>query len=175
MATYKIDQSHSEITFKVKHLMITNVTGSFQRFDATMVSDAEDFSDAKITFAADIDSITTNSDQRDEHLKSGDFFDAAYFPQLTFESTGLTKKGNEQYELEGNLTIRGVTKTVKLDVEHGGIMTDPWGQTKVGFELNGKINREEFGLKWNAVTEAGGIVLSNDVRLHISVQMIKQA
>jgi polyisoprenoid-binding protein YceI len=175
MATYKIDQSHSEITFKVKHLMITNVTGSFQRFDATMVSDAEDFSDAKITFAADIDSITTNSDQRDEHLKSGDFFDAAYFPQLTFESTGLTKKGNEQYELEGNLTIRGVTKTVKLDVEHGGVMTDPWGQTKVGFELNGKINREEFGLKWNAVTEAGGIVLSNDVRLHISVQMIKQA
>lgn len=175
MATYKVDAAHSEVTFKVKHLMITNVTGHFAKFDATLTADKEDFTDAKITFEADVDSVTTNSEQRDGHLKSDDFFNAEKYPKMSFESTSITKKDDENYALEGNLTIRDVTKPVKLDVVYGGTMTDPWGQTKAGFEITGKINRKEYGLKWTAVTEAGGIVVSDDVRLNVQVQMVKQA
>lgn len=174
MATYKVDPSHSEVTFKVKHLMITNVTGTFSKFDATLDADKEDFSDAKVTFEADINSISTNNEQRDGHLKSDDFFNAEQFPKMTFESTAITKKNDEDYELDGNLTIRDITKPVKLNVVYGGTMTDPWGQTKAGFEITGKINRKEFGLKWTAVTEAGGIVVSDDVRLNVQIQMVKQ-
>ncbi len=173
MSTYKIDASHSEITFKVKHLMITNVTGSFQKFDAAMESEAADFSDAKITFEADTDSITTGSEQRDGHLKSEDFFATDKFPKLTFASTSFKKKSDEDYILTGDLTIRGVTKTVELAVEYGGTVTDPYGQVKSGFEINGKINRKDFGLVWSATTEAGGIVVSDEVKLHLNVQMIK--
>ncbi len=175
MSTYKIDPAHSEITFKVKHLMITNVTGSFTKFDATLESDKEDFSDAKISFDADVASITTNNEQRDTHLKSEDFFAAEKFPKLSFVSTSFTKKGEDAYKLTGDLTIRDTTKTVELDVEYGGTVTDPWGQVKAGFEINGKINRKEFGLGWGAVTEAGGVVVSDEVKLHLGVQMVKQA
>ncbi len=175
MSTYKIDAAHSEITFKVKHLMITNVTGSFTKFDATMESNAADFSDAKISFEADVDSITTNSEQRDGHLKSDDFFAAAKFPKLSFVSKSFTKKSSDDYTLTGDLTIRGNTKTVELAVEYGGTATDPYGQVKSGFEINGKINRKDFGLTWGAVTEAGGVVVSDEVKLHLNVQMIKQA
>jgi polyisoprenoid-binding protein YceI len=175
MATYKIDAAHSEITFKVKHLMITNVTGSFTQFDATMESEAADFSDAKISFEADVNSVTTNNEQRDGHLKSDDFFAAEKFPKLTFVSKSFTKKSDDEYTLTGDLTIRDVTKTVDLAVEFGGNMVDPWGQAKAGFEINGKINRKEFGLGWGAVTEAGGVVVSDEVKLHLGVQMIKQA
>lgn len=174
MSTYKIDAAHSEITFKVKHLMITNVTGSFGTFDATMESEAADFSDAKISFEADVNSITTNNEQRDGHLKSDDFFAADKFPKLTFVSKSFTKKGDDTYTLTGDLTIRDHTKTIDLDVEYGGTVTDPWGQTKAGFEINGKINRKEFGLSWGAVTEAGGVVVSDEVKLHLGVQMVKQ-
>ncbi|MEN9684307.1 MAG: hypothetical protein RLZZ28_93 [Bacteroidota bacterium] len=173
MASYKIDASHSEITFKVKHMMITNVSGSFTQFDATMETEAADFSDAKISFEADVNSVTTNSEQRDGHLKSDDFFAADKFPKISFQSTGLSKKGDE-YELGGNLSIRGITQPVHLKVEFGGTMTDPYGQVKSGFEINGKINRKDFGLGWGAVTEAGGIVVSDEVKLHMNVQMIKQ-
>jgi polyisoprenoid-binding protein YceI len=175
MATYKIDPAHSEINFKVKHLMITNVTGGFTKFDATLESDAADFSDAKISFEADIDSISTHNEQRDTHLKSEDFFAAEKFPKLSFVSKSFTKKGEDEYTLTGDLTIRDVTKTVDLDVAYGGTMTDPWGQVKAGFEINGKINRKEFGLGWGAVTEAGGVVVSEEVKLHMGVQMVKQA
>jgi len=173
MSTYKIDASHSEITFKVKHLMITNVTGSFQKFDATMESDAADFSDAKINFEADADSINTGSEQRDGHLKGDDFFAADKFPKLSFASTSFKKKSGEDYVLTGDLTIRGVTKSVELAVEYGGTVTDPYGQVKSGFEINGKINRKDFGLVWGATTEAGGIVVSDEVKLHLNIQMIK--
>ncbi len=175
MATYKIDAAHSEITFKVKHLMITNVTGSFTQFDATMETEAADFSDAKISFEADVNSVNTNNEQRDGHLKSDDFFAAEKFPKLTFVSKSFTKKSDDEYTLTGDLTIRDVTKTVDLTVEFGGNMVDPWGQAKAGFEINGKINRKEFGLGWGAVTEAGGVVVSDEVKLHLGVQMIKQA
>jgi polyisoprenoid-binding protein YceI len=175
MSTYKIDAAHSEITFKVKHLMITNVTGSFTKFDATLETANEDFSDAKITFEADTDSISTNNEQRDGHLKSEEFFASEKFPKISFTSTSFTNINGPDYVLTGDLTIRGVTKKVELAVEYGGTATDPYGQVKAGFEIGGKINRTDFGLVWNATTEAGGIVVSNDIKLHLAVQMIKQA
>ncbi|MBX9734379.1 MAG: YceI family protein [Chitinophagaceae bacterium] len=175
MATYKIDPMHSEITFKVKHLMITNVTGSFQQFDATMESNEDDFSDAIINFEADVNSISTNNEQRDGHLKGADFFAAEEFPKLQFTSTSFTKKSADTYSLQGNLTIKGITKPVELSVEYGGNMTDFYGQNKAGFEISGKINRSDFGLTWSAVTEAGGVVVSEEVKLHLAVQMVKQA
>jgi len=175
MATYKFDPAHSEVAFKVRHLMISTVTGSFSKFDATLTADKEDFTDAKVTFEADTDSVTTHNEQRDGHLKADDFFNVAKFPKLTFESTSITKKNDEDYTVAGNLTIRDVTKPVTLDVTYNGSMIDPWGQTKVGFEINGKINRKDFGLVWNAVTETGGFLLNDDVKLHVQVQFIKQA
>ena len=175
MATYKIDAAHSEVTFKVKHLMITNVTGSFTKFDGVLESDEADFTDAKVSFEADVDSITTNNEQRDAHLKADDFFAADKFPKLTFVSTGIEKKNDEEYVLTGNLTIRGITKPVSLKVNYGGTATDPWGQVKAGFEIEGKINRKEFGLTFHAVTETGGIMLSDDVKLNLQIQVIKQA
>ena len=137
MSTYKIDPTHSEITFKVKHMMITNVSGSFTKFDATMESAEADFSDAEISFEADVNSINTNNEQRDGHLKSDDFFAAEKFPKLTFQSKRLVKKGEDAYVLTGNLNLRGTTKEVELAVEFGGTMTDPYGQMKSGFEING--------------------------------------
>jgi polyisoprenoid-binding protein YceI len=175
MSTYKIDPAHSEITFKVKHLMITNVTGSFTKFDAAMESEKDDFSDAKISFSADVDSITTNNEQRDAHLKSDDFFAAEKFPKISFVSRSFVKEGEDEYKLTGDITIRDITKTLELDVEYGGTMTDPWGNVKAGFEINGKINRKDFSLSWGAVTEAGGVVVSDDVKLHLAVQLVKQA
>lgn len=175
MATYKIDAAHSEISFKVKHLMITNVTGSFTQFDATMESNAADFSDATISFEADTNSITTHSGQRDGHLKSDDFFGAEKFPKIFFTSDSLVKKGTDEYTLTGDLTIRDTTKKIELNVEYGGTATDPYGQVKSGFEVNGKINRKDFGLTWGAVTETGGVVVSDEVKIHAQVQMIRQA
>lgn len=174
MATYKIDPSHSEVTFKVKHLMITNVTGHFSKFDATITADKDDFTDAKASFEAEINSVSTGSEQRDGHLLSDDFFNAEKFPKLSFVSTGITKKNDEDYELAGNLTIRDITKPVTLHVNYAGTVTDPWGNVKAGFEITGKINRKEFGLKWHAVTEAGGLVAGDEVKLNIQAQMVKQ-
>jgi len=174
MSTFKIDAAHSEITFKVKHLMITNVTGNFTKFDATMEASAADFSDAVITFEADVNSISTNNADRDGHLKSDDFFSAEKFPTLSFKSTSFTHKSGSDFVLAGDLTIRDVTKPVEFAVEYGGTATDPYGQVKSGFEIVGKINRSEFGLTWTAVTEAGGIMVSDEVKLQLSVQMIKQ-
>lgn len=175
MATYKIDAAHSEITFKVKHLMITNVSGNFSKFDATMESNKEDFSDASISFEADVNSISTNNEQRDAHLKSADFFNAEQYPKLVFKSTSFQKKEDNEYILNGDLTIFNVTKPISLKAEYGGDVIDPSGQHKEGFEIEGKIKRSDFGLKWNALTEAGGAVVSDDVRLILNVQMIKQA
>lgn len=173
MATYVIDAAHSEIQFKVKHLMISTVTGNFSQFDARMETDGESFINAKISFEADVNSIQTGNEQRNGHLKSADFFDAANHPKISFVSTSFVSNGENRYILEGTLTIRGNSKPVKLDVEYLGKMADFYGNEKHGFELNGKINRNEFGLQWSAVTEAGGIVVSDEVRLHMNVQMQK--
>ncbi|QQS29981.1 MAG: YceI family protein [Sphingobacteriales bacterium] len=173
MATYTIDPTHSEVSFKVKHLMISTVTGSFEQFDAKMSAEKENFTDAQISFEADIESISTNNTQRDQHLKSPDFFDSENHPKMTFVSTSLVQKSDTDYLLNGDLTIRGVTKPVSLAVEYAGKMTDFYGNEKHGFEINGKLSRKEFGLQWNAVTEAGGVVVSDEVKLSVNVQFQK--
>ena len=175
MATkWVIDPAHSEIQFKVKHLMITTVTGYFKKFDLVVETANDDFTTAsKIEFTADIDSIDTNNSQRDTHLKSPDFFDAANSPQLKFSGKKFEKSG-DGYKLSGDLTIRSTTKPVTVNVEFGGIVVDPYGQTKAGFTVTGKISRKEFGLTWSAVTEAGQVVVSDDIRLNAEVQVIKQ-
>ena len=171
MANYTIDAAHSIVKFKVKHLMISTITGEFKTFDATMESAAADFTDAKVSFSADIDSITTGQEQRDGHLKSDDFFNAAEYPKLSFVSTGIVKTGPESYKLTGDLTIRDITKSIDIDVVHGGTMVDFYGQKKEGFELTGKVSRQDFNLKWNAVTEAGGIVVGDEIKLELHIQM----
>lgn len=173
--TWVIDPSHSEVQFKVKHLMVSTVTGSFGQYEGQLVMAGDDFEDAQISFSAEISSISTNQEQRDTHLKSADFFDADQFPQLTFTSTGMKKTGDDTYALTGDLTLHGVTKPVTLKAEYGGQMEDFYGQTKAGFELTGVIKRKEYGLNWDAVTEAGGVVVSDDVRLIMNIQVIKQA
>jgi polyisoprenoid-binding protein YceI len=175
MITWKVDPAHSEIQFKVKHLMITTVTGYFKQFDLQADTETEDFTTAKrIEFTADIDSIDTNNQQRDTHLKSADFFDAAAYNQLKFVGTSYEGTGDEA-KLHGELTIKGVTKPLTVKVEYGGIAVDPYGQTKAGFTVTGKISRKEFGLTWNAVTEAGQVVVSDEIRIHAELQLVKQA
>ena len=174
MATFKIDAAHSEIAFKVKHLMISTATGVFKKFDATVESEKEDFSDVKISFEADVNSIDTQNEQRDTHLKGDDFFNAEKFPKITFVSTGIEKKSGNESLVTGDLTIRDITKPIELVVEYNGTVTDPWGQIKAGFEITGKISRKEFGLTWNALTEAGGMVVGDDVKLHLNVELLKQ-
>jgi polyisoprenoid-binding protein YceI len=171
--TWVLDPTHSEVQFKIKHLVISTVTGSFKKFEGKAVTENDTFENAQVTFALDVASIDTNQEQRDEHLRNNDFFDAATHPQITFTSTSLTKKGDE-YKLTGNMTVKDVTKPVTLDVEFGGTATDFYGNEKAGFEVTGKINRKEFGLTFHAVTEAGSIVLGDDVKLFANVQFIKQ-
>ena len=171
---WKVDPAHSEVQFKVKHLMITTVTGYFKKFDLEVETESEDFETAKsIHFTADIDSIDTNNDQRDTHLKSADFFNAAEHAKLKFNGKKYESAGDFA-KLHGDLTIRGITKPVTVNVEFGGVVVDPYGQTKAGFTVTGKISRKEFGLTWNAVTEAGQVVVSDDIRLNAEIQLIKQ-
>jgi polyisoprenoid-binding protein YceI len=166
---WKIDPTHSEVSFKVKHMMISTVTGHFESFDAEAKTDGDDFKNAKIDVQVDIDSINTKNKDRDAHLKSDDFFNAEKFPKMKFDAKSFDGK-----ELVGDLTIRDTTKRVSLDVEFNGIAVDPYGQTKAGFEAEGTLNRKDFGLSWSAVTEAGNIVVSDKVRLVIDAQFIKQ-
>lgn len=167
---WKIDNTHSEIAFKVKHMMISTVTGHFENFDATINTNDESFDNASVEFNAKIDSINTKNKDRDTHLKSDDFFNSEKFPEMKF----VSKSFNGQ-QLIGDLTIRDITKTVELDVDLNGIAVDTYGQTKAGFEISGEINRKDFNLTWNAVTEAGSIVVSDKVKLVIDAQFIKQA
>ncbi len=178
MATTKWveDPTHSEVIFKVKHLMVTNVSGNFNLFTVEAETEGEDFTKAKVVFSADVASVSTNNEQRDVHLKSADFFDAAAFPVITFKTTGYQNVDSDgSYEMTGDLTIKGITKPVKLSVEFGGVVKDPWGNTKAGFTINGKINRKDFGLNWNAVLETGGVMVSEEVRISSEIQLIKQA
>lgn len=172
--TWAIDPAHSEILFKVKHLVISTVSGEFKEFEGNLKASEEDFTDAEIEFSAQIGSIFTGNEQRDGHLKSGDFFDAEKFPTLSFKSNKFEKISGSDYKLTGDLTIRDITKTVELKTEYGGTAQDPYGNTKAGFEAIGKISRKEFGLTWSAVTEAGGVVVGDDIKLAINVQFAKQ-
>ena len=171
---WAIDPTHSEIGFKVKHMMFTNVSGKFGTYDATIVTDDDNFENASMEFSADINSINTNNADRDNHLKSADFFDADNHPKLTFKASSFTKIDNHNYELTGDLSIKGVTKTVKFPVEFSGLMKDPWGNTKAGLNIDGKINRKDWGLNWNSALETGGVLVGEEVKLNIEVQLAKQ-
>ena len=175
MATSKwvIDPTHSEVSFKVKHMMISTVTGYFQKFDGKVETESDDFNSVgDIVFRADVDSISTNNDQRDQHLKSGDFFGQEDYPEIIFTANEFDSTSGK---LQGDLTIRDVTKPVTLDVDFGGVVVDPYGQTKAGITVNGKIKRKDFGLTYNAVTEAGNVMVSDDVKINAEVQYVKQA
>ena len=176
MATTKwvLDPSHSEVEFKVKHMMISTVTGTFSKFEATVETEGEEFTTAKATFIIDVDSISTKNEQRDGHLKSVDFFDTANFPQIKFVATKYDNVDNDgSYEVYGDLTVRGITKNVKFDAEFGGVIKDPWGNTRAGITISGKINRKEFGLTWSGATETGSLIVSEDVRIHAGLEFIK--
>jgi polyisoprenoid-binding protein YceI len=169
-----IDPTHSEIHFKVKHLMVSWVTGGFKQFNATAEMEDDNVATAKVHFTADINSISTNNDQRDAHLKTGDFFDAENYPQLVFESDKLEKIDEENYKLYGTLTMRGKSKPIVLNVEYGGITQDPWGNTRTGFSVSGKINRKDFGISFGTVSETGGVLLGEDVTVTANAQFVKQ-
>lgn len=170
-----IDPVHSEISFKVKHLMISNVKGTFKEFDATVYSDGDDFSTAAIEFSLKPASVDTGVADRDGHLKSPDFFDVEKFETISFKSESLNKVDDENYELSGDMTIKGITKNLKLAVEFGGVAKDPWGNSKAGFTLNGKINRKDWDLTWNAALEAGGVLVGETVTIICEVQLLKQS
>lgn len=177
-----LDPAHSEIHFKVRHLMVSWVTGSFKKFDATVETEGEDVTTAKVHFTAEVNSISTNNEQRDAHLVTGDFFDAENHPLLVFESTKLEKiptrpgidGGEENYKLYGTLSMRGTSKKIVLNVEFGGITKDPWGNTRTGFSVSGKINRKDFGVNFSMVSETGGILLGEDVSISANVEFVKQ-
>lgn len=172
---WKLDPVHSEILFKVKHLMITTVTGHFNTVDLEVETETEDFTTAsRIEFTADVNSISTNNEQRDTHLKSDDFFNAEAHPQLRFVGKKYEVNGDEA-KLHGDLSIRNITKPITLNVEFAGIVVDPYGQTKAGFTVTGKISRKEYGLTWNAVTEAGSVVVSDEIKINAEIQLVKQA
>ncbi|GAA4464350.1 YceI family protein [Nemorincola caseinilytica] len=172
---WALEPSHSEVTFKVRHMMISNVSGQFKKFDSTVETDGNDIATAKVRFTADVDSISTNNDQRDGHLKSPDFFDAATHPQIVFESTSLQPVGGDAYKLHGNLTMRGTTRPVTFDVEHGGILNDGWGNVRAGFTITGKVNRKDYGLNWSALTETGGLVVGDDVKFEAHTEFVRPA
>ena len=172
---WKIDPSHSEIQFKVKHLMISTVTGHFKAYNLEVETETDDFTTGKkILFTAGINSIDANNEQRDTHLKSADFFNGEEHSQLRFAGIKYEVNGDES-KLHGDLTIRGITKPINVKADFGGIVVDPYGQTKAGFTVDGKISRKEFGLMWGAVTEAGNVVVGDEIKIHAEVQFVKQA
>lgn len=167
-----IDPTHSEIGFKVKHLMISNVKGNFATYNATI--EGEDFTTAPIKVRIEANSIATQNTDRDNHLKSADFFDVENFDAITFESTSFTKVEDKEYKLKGILTIKDTRKEITLDVEYGGTNKDPWGNEKAAFEITGKINRKDWGLNWNAALETGGVLVGEEVKISAEVQFVKQ-
>jgi polyisoprenoid-binding protein YceI len=169
-----LDPSHSEILFRVKHLMITNVKGEFRNFTAEAVTNGDGFNSASAHAVIDATSLFTNENNRDNHLKSADFFDVENHKEITFTGTSFKKIDEENYKLTGDLTIKGITKPVTFDVELGGINKDTWGNEKAGFSLSGKINRKNWGLNWNAALESGGVLVGDEVKINAEVQLVKQ-
>lgn len=171
---WAIDPTHSEIGFKVKHMMFTNVSGKFDAFTADIVNEEAHFETSDIRFTAEAKSINTGNTDRDNHLRSADFFDTDTFGTLTFKSTAIQKVNEGQYEIKGDLTVKDVTKNITLNAEYSGLMKDPWGNTKIGLSLTGTINRKDFGLTWNAALETGGVLVGEDIKLNAEVQFVKQ-
>lgn len=171
---WKTDNSHSNVKFSVSHLVVSDVEGNFKSFAGTVQSSKPDFTDAVIDFTVDINSINTDNEGRDKHLKSDDFFNAEKFPQMKFKSTSFKKVSGNKYALEGDLTIRDVTKRVKFDVVYGGTVKDPWGNIKAGFKATGVVNRFDYNLKWNTLTEAGGAVVGKEVNITLNLEFAQQ-
>ena len=176
MSTTKwvLDETHSELGFKIKHLMISNVSGAFTKFNVQTETTAEDFADARVEATVDVNSINTNNNQRDQHLRNADFFEAETHPNLIFKSTKIEKLDSDSFSLYGDLTIKEITKPVKLAVEYNGIAKDPWGNIKAGFTVNGKINRKDFGITYNAAMETGGVMLGEEVKINGDIQLVKK-
>ena len=172
---WAIDPTHSKIGFKVKHLMISNVLGSFREFEGEVSTVGNDFSKSVISFSLNTASVDTEIADRDGHLKSGDFFDVENYPKITFTGNGLKDLGDDLYELTGDLTIKGVTNSTALSVEFGGINADPWGNVKAGFSITGKINRKNWGLTWNAALETGGVLVGEEVKINCDIELVKKA
>jgi polyisoprenoid-binding protein YceI len=173
--TWVVDQMHSEVQFKVKHLVISTVTGSFTSFSGQTIAEGDQFENAQVTFSIDVNSVFTGQKDRDDHLKNSDFFESESFPQITFVSTSFTKVKGDLYKLTGNLTMKGVTREAEFEAEYGGTEKDMYGNTKVGFEVTGTVNRKEFGMAFNAVTETGGLALGENIKVIANVQLAKQA
>lgn len=169
--TWTIDPMHSDVQFKIKHLVISNVTGTFKNFEGNIVTDGDDFNNAKVNFVIHVKSIDTNQSERDLHLKTGDFFDADLFPKITFESTSFIKTTSGDYKMDGNLTLKGVTKSIELHVEYGGSEDNGHGVLKHGFEITGVVNRIEFGMTWNKLTDTGGLGLGENIKLIANIQV----
>lgn len=170
-----LDPAHSEIQFKVRHMMIANVKGEFRNFNATIVTEGNDFSKGNVEVIIEAGSVFTNATDRDTHLKSADFFDVENNKELKFTGKSLKRLDDDNYLLTGLLNIKGIEKEVSFDVEFGGINKDPWGNMKAGFSLNGKINRKDWKLNWNAALETGGVLVSDEVRIAADVQFLKEA
>lgn len=171
---WKVDVAHTSLKFTVRHLTVSEVEGRFKVFNGTIAAPTSDFNNAKINFEVDVNSINTEDEGRDKHLKSEDFFNAEKYPKMTFTSTSFRKTSGNNYILEGNLTIRDVTKKVTFSVVYGGTVKDPWGNVKAGFKATGKISRKAYGLKWNALTEAGGAVVGDDVNMVLNLEFAMQ-
>ena len=171
---WSVDPKHSEIGFKVKHMMITNVSGQIREYEASMKVADTNFDTASFSFSGHTASLTTHNEARDKHLMSAEFFNAEKFPTIAFKSTGLVRKNDDEFELTGDLAMHGITKQVKLKAEFGGIATDPWGVSKSAFVITGKINRKDWELNYNAALETGGVLISEDVQLFIELQFITQ-
>ena len=172
--TWVFDPTHTEIAFKVKHLMISNVKGQFDEFSGQVITEDDDFSTSEISFHINPSSINTGVADRDAHLKSPDFFDTENFKEISFTSGKLVKTGEDEFALTGNLNIKEVSKPVSLKVIFGGLMADPWGNEKAGFTIDGKINRKDFGLVWNAALEAGGVLVGEEIRISSEIELLKQ-
>jgi polyisoprenoid-binding protein YceI len=169
---WAVDKEHSEIAFKVKHMMITNVTGILSDYEITAESSGAKFADLSVEFVGKTNSITTGNQKRDEHLKSGDFFDTKSHPEIRFTSTKFKKLG-DAYALSGDLTIGNITRNITLHVVYNGLRRDPWGKVKAGFSVTGSINRADFGLTWNNPLEGGGVLVGNDVTITCEIQMFQ--
>lgn len=170
---WNLDKVHSEIQFKAKHLMITNVTGNLVNYEAEIETAGNDFSTVNVHFSGDVKSLTTHNEQRDAHLQGDDFFSSDKFPRIKFDSVSATKNSDSEFVLKGNLTIRDVTKPVSLKVEFGGIAKDPWGNTKAGLHFETKINRKDFGLKFHVLNETGNLLVSDDIKIEGEIQLVQ--
>ncbi|MGN0003673.1 MAG: YceI family protein [Sphingobacterium composti] len=173
MANWQLDTAHSELEFKVRHMMISTVKGQFKTFEVNVENESDDLTGAQVEVKIEVESIDTKNEQRDQHLKSSDFFDASTNPYILFKSTSISKEDDDEYKVKGDLTIKGITKPISLEVEFGGVAKDPWGNDKIGYTVSGKLNRTDFDLTWNAALETGGVMVSEEVKFSADLQFVK--